>query len=180
MSAGVPDRFRFQPVREEDLQLLQRWVALPHVAAWWDVDPTPEEVREDFLPDPPDPGDDRYIVYCDEQPIGYIQSYVAIDTGSGWWRGFTDPTVRGIDQFIGEPGLVGRGLGTAMVRAFCARLFADPNVSAIQLDPDPANGRAIRCYEKAGFVRMGLVDTPDGQALLMRCERPDPSEFPPR
>ena len=110
MSAGVPDRFRFEPVRAEDLPLLQRWVALPHVAAWWDVDPTPEEVREDFLPDPPDPGDDRYIVSLDGRPIGYIQSYVAIDTGSGWWRGYTDPTVRGIDQFIGEPELLGRGV----------------------------------------------------------------------
>lgn len=172
MSAIVPERFRFEVVREEDLPLLQHWVALPHVAAWWDVDA--DEVREDFLPDPPDPGDHRYIVWHDERPIGYIQSYVAMDTGSGWWRGCTDPSVRGIDQFIGEPALLGRGIGTAMVRAFCAWLFADPAVSAVQLDPDPTNGRAIRCYEKAGFVRVGLVDTPDGTALLMRCERPDP------
>jgi aminoglycoside 6'-N-acetyltransferase len=34
-------------------------------------------------------------------------------------------------------------------------------------DPDPANARAIRAYEKAGFVRDRMVDTPDGIALLM-------------
>jgi aminoglycoside 6'-N-acetyltransferase len=34
-------------------------------------------------------------------------------------------------------------------------------------DPDPGNGRAVRAYEKAGFEREGLVDTPDGPALLM-------------
>jgi len=34
-------------------------------------------------------------------------------------------------------------------------------------DPDPDNPRAIRAYEKAGFVRERLVDTPDGVALLM-------------
>jgi RimJ/RimL family protein N-acetyltransferase len=31
----------------------------------------------------------------------------------------------------------------------------------------PADVRAIRCHEKAGFERVGLVDTPDGPALYM-------------
>ena len=34
-------------------------------------------------------------------------------------------------------------------------------------DPDPANLRAVRAYEKAGFGRDRMVDTPDGPALLM-------------
>ena len=34
-------------------------------------------------------------------------------------------------------------------------------------DPDPANARAIRAYEKAGFRQRPHVDTPDGPALLM-------------
>ena len=34
-------------------------------------------------------------------------------------------------------------------------------------DPDPANTRAVRAYEKAGFEKAGMVDTPDGPALLM-------------
>ena len=36
-------------------------------------------------------------------------------------------------------------------------------------DPDPANIRAIRAYEKAGFRKDRMVDTPDGLALLMVC-----------
>jgi ribosomal protein S18 acetylase RimI-like enzyme len=59
-----------------------------------------------------------------------------------------------------------------MVRAFVARLFADPAVTRVQTDPSPDNGRAIRCYAKAGFHPVGEVDTPDGRALLMVCERP--------
>lgn len=174
MSSHVPKStdFDFVPVAETDLPMLLRWISQPHVAEWWDCAPTLEDVREDFLPEPPDPGDFRYVVRHHGQPIGYIQSYVAVDSGTGWWMGFTDPTVRGIDQFIGEPDLVNRGLGTAMVRAFCDRLFADPTVTAIQLDPDPANTRAIRCYEKAGFQPIGLVETPDGTAYLMRLTRP--------
>jgi aminoglycoside 6'-N-acetyltransferase len=34
-------------------------------------------------------------------------------------------------------------------------------------DPDPRNARALRAYEKAGFVRDRVVETPDGPALLM-------------
>jgi aminoglycoside 6'-N-acetyltransferase len=37
----------------------------------------------------------------------------------------------------------------------------------ILTDPDPINERAVRAYEKAGFGRDRLVDTPDGIALLM-------------
>ncbi len=37
----------------------------------------------------------------------------------------------------------------------------------IVTDPDPANKRAIRAYEKAGFASDRLVDTPEGVALLM-------------
>jgi len=40
-------------------------------------------------------------------------------------------------------------------------------------DPDPANARAVRAYEKAGFHRDREVDTPDGRALLMIRDNPD-------
>jgi hypothetical protein len=43
---------------------------------------------------------------------------------------------------------------------------------SIQVDPSPTNARAIRCYEKAGFTRVGTVVTPDGPALLMRLHGP--------
>jgi RimJ/RimL family protein N-acetyltransferase len=74
---------------------------------------------------------------------------------------------------------LGRGIGTAMVRAFVERLFADAAVTRVQTDPAPGNGRAIRCYEKAGFRAVGEVDTPDGPALLMVCERAPRAEEPP-
>jgi aminoglycoside 6'-N-acetyltransferase len=41
----------------------------------------------------------------------------------------------------------------------------------IVIDPDPANARAIRAYEKASFCRDRTVDTPDGPALLMIRDR---------
>jgi RimJ/RimL family protein N-acetyltransferase len=59
-----------------------------------------------------------------------------------------------------------------MVRAFVdAVLFADPQVTVVQTDPDPGNTRAIRAYLRAGFAVAGPVQTPDGPALLMRRRR---------
>jgi RimJ/RimL family protein N-acetyltransferase len=59
-----------------------------------------------------------------------------------------------------------------MVRDFAGRLFADPAVTRIQTDPHVTNARAIRCYEKAGFRRVGEIATPDGRELLMYLDRP--------
>jgi len=73
---------------------------------------------------------------------------------------------RGIDQFIGEGDMVGRGHGSAFIRAFTDTLLAAGTPRVIT-DPDPANARAIRAYEKAGFRKQHEVDTPDGRSLLM-------------
>jgi RimJ/RimL family protein N-acetyltransferase len=113
-----------------------------------------------------------YIASLNHEPIGFIQEYVVLGSGGGWWESENDPGARGIDQFLADPNRLIQGLGTAMIRSFVAGLFDDPAVTKVQTDPNSANHRAIRCYTKAGFVPVGQVVTPDGSALLMRCERP--------
>jgi len=112
-----------------------------------------------------------YVVYLNDVPIGYIQSYVAAAAGDGWWPDEHDFGVRGIDQFLADEKRLGQGFGTMMVSQFVHFLFQDPSVTRIQADPAPENFRAIRCYEKAGFHRAGLIATPDGEALLMVTDR---------
>lgn len=163
----------FRPLTEDDLPLLHSWLQQPHVAQWWDEPSTPQAIRDEYLPVVQGIDSTRaYLVHDRGRPIGFIQSYVVMDSQDGWWPQESDPGARGIDQFLADPLALNQGLGTAMVRAFIERLFQDPAVAVVQTDPAPHNGRAIRCYEKAGFRRVGIVDTPDGAALLMRCARP--------
>jgi len=153
--------------------MLAEWLNRPHVAEWWTDCQNLTEVREQYLPTLADDSTVwPYIAYLESLPIGYIQSYVAAGAGDGWWPDEHDPGVRGIDQFLADTDSLGRGLGTQMVREFVQFLFEDPAVTRIQADPTPTNLRAIRCYEKAGFRRVGVVNTPDGAAMLMVTERP--------
>ena len=73
---------------------------------------------------------------------------------------------RGIDQFIGEPDMIDRGHGSALIRSFVDGLLKT-GTPRVVTDPDPENVRAVRAYEKAGFQKVRLVNTPDGRALLM-------------
>jgi aminoglycoside 6'-N-acetyltransferase Ib len=164
---------RFERLTEADLPMLAKWLNRPHVAEWWADCQTLAEVRDEYLPTPMDDSTPLpYIVYLASLPIGYIHSYVAAGAGDGWWSGEHDPAVRGIDQFLADADSLGRGIGTQMVREFVEFLFEDPTVTRVQADPAPTNLRAIRCYEKAGFRRVGVISTPDGAAMLMVVDRP--------
>lgn len=171
----------FRPLTEADLPLLHAWLTCPHVVEWWEPAPTLEAVRAEYLPrltgpdvlplDSPS-GVVQYLACEEGEPFAFVQAYrVMADQEAGWWPDETDPHALGIDQFIGRPERLGQGLGTRMLRAFTAMLFADPRVRTLQTDPDPANARAIACYRKVGFREAGVVETPDGPAMLMRLSR---------
>jgi AacA4 family aminoglycoside N(6')-acetyltransferase len=146
-----------------------------HIVEWWggeEARPSLEEVKEQYLPSVmAEASVIPYIAMLGAEPIGFAQSYVAIGSGGGWWEDETDPGVRGIDQSLANPDQLGMGLGTRLVRALVEPLFLDLKVTKIQTDPAPTNLRAIRCYEKAGFVQQKIINTPDGPAVYMSQTR---------
>jgi aminoglycoside 6'-N-acetyltransferase len=154
--------YQFRPMTAADLPLVLHWLRQPHVVQWWgDTHEQFELVSGDLEVE----AMDQFIVALDDRPFAYIQCYdpqVWPENGLGAHPQGT----RGIDQFIGEPDMVDRGHGSAFVRAFIEHVLAD-GAPRVITDPDPANARAVRAYEKAGFEKVHLVDTPDGTALLM-------------
>ena len=151
--------YTFTRLAADDLPLVQGWLRQPHVAEWWDDDGEIAGIVADR-------GGDTvpYLVRLAGGPLGYLQCSEL------------EPAVRGIDQFIGEPELVGRGHGSAFIRLFCDRLFDARSAEAITTDPDPANARAVRAYAKAGFRPVGPKSEPWGNVLLMRRDRASPRE----
>jgi AacA4 family aminoglycoside N(6')-acetyltransferase len=169
--AANEDPVTLRLMTEHDLPMLHDWLNRPHIVEWWGGEeerPTLDDVLEHYLPrvlakESVTP----YIVILGNEPIGYAQSYIALGSEDGWWVEETDPGVRGIDQSLADPTQLNKGLGTKLVRALVDLLFADPSVTKIQTDPAPSNLRAIRCYEKAGFVQEKVITTPDGAAIYM-------------
>jgi aminoglycoside 6'-N-acetyltransferase len=154
--------YSFRPMTAEDLPMVRGWLAARHVARWWgDPDQQFTLISEDLA----HPAMDQFIVALGERPFAYLQCYDPNAWSDHGFGAFPDGT-RGIDQFIGEANLVDRGHGSAFIRGFVDELFAD-GTPRVLTDPSPDNARAIKAYEKAGFGRQGLVDTPDGRALLM-------------
>ena len=153
--------YQFRPISAADLPLLRTWLAQPHVREWWG---DPDEQFGLVSGDMNEPAMDQYIVSTDEKPFGYLQCYRLTD-----WNicfGPQPEETRGIDQMIGMPDMIGQGHGSGFIRVFIEGLLAN-GTPRVVTDPDPENTRAIRAYEKAGFVRQHEVDTPDGIALLM-------------
>jgi aminoglycoside 6'-N-acetyltransferase len=155
-------QYRFRPMSADDLPLVRRWLTMPHVVEWWgDADEQFTLVNGDL----DEPAMDQFVVVAQQQPFAYLQCYDPAAWPEGGLGAHPKGT-RGIDQFIGEAAMINRGHGSAFIRAFADDLLG-VGAPRVVTDPDPRNARAIRAYEKAGFVKDNLVDTPDGIALLM-------------
>jgi len=154
--------YEFRPMTAADLPLVLHWLKQPHVVQWWG------DSREQFelvSGDLEVEAMDQFTVALNDRPFAYIQCYdlrAWPDNGLGEHPEGT----RAVDQFIGEPDMVDHGHGSAFIRAFVERVL-DEGAPRVVTDPDPENARAIRAYEKAGFEKVDLIDTPDGIALLM-------------
>ncbi|MDE7044404.1 MAG: GNAT family N-acetyltransferase, partial [Acetatifactor sp.] len=59
--------------------------------------------------------------------------------------------------FIGEDDARGRGIGTAAAKLMLRYCFEEEGLHRIYLRAFSSNLQAIRSYEKAGFVREGLL-----------------------
>jgi RimJ/RimL family protein N-acetyltransferase len=159
-----PGRIDFRPVTAQDYELLENWMQRPHWQEWWgEVDTELGHIREMVE------GRDStrpFLFLLDGEPAGYIQVWIIADhlaepwlSKAPWLRDVPADSV-GVDLSIGTESNLGKGLGTAVLKAFLERLAAEGRHSII-IDPDAANLRAIRAYEKAGFKSILVAPGPE-------------------
>lgn len=171
----------FRPMREEDLPIVRAWLVQPHVRRWYDdvpgaafPDDTIERYRRAIR------GEERtyrYIVALDGRPIGEVQSYRVDDHPEYAAEIAIDEPAIGIDLFIGEPELIGRGLGPALIRSFLREVaFPHHEVDLCVIGPAKSNTAAIRANEKAGFRHHKTYVEPDAREpehVLLTLRRSD-------
>ncbi|MDF2578343.1 MAG: family N-acetyltransferase [Chlamydiales bacterium] len=93
--------FNFSPLRMEDLDLLISWLMRSHVMNYWEESLDQIVLRKKYEDKIEDKISPSFIIYQQQNPIGYIQYYWANKVGNGWWPDEVEGTV-GIDLFIGE------------------------------------------------------------------------------
>jgi RimJ/RimL family protein N-acetyltransferase len=168
-------KLEFRRLTAEDLPLFHEWLQREHVHRWWSERESYDDVVEHYLPsiEGREPTD-LYSIVAHERPIGFVQTYKVADHPDYRDLVEVEDGVAGVDLFIAEPELVGRGLGTEVLRQFVDDVvFSDPAVHACIADPDAENIASLRAFEKAGFAQVRLfVDPSDGRPhTLLRRER---------
>jgi RimJ/RimL family protein N-acetyltransferase len=160
----------FVPVQPKHYPLLRHWLEAPHMREWWG-EPETElgyiremvEGRDTTRP---------FLIALDDEPVGYIQCwFIGHHQNEQWvkdhpWLLAFPSDAIGVDLSIGEPDKLSQGIGSAALAAFVQKL-RDEGHRTIIIDPDPANERAVRAYEKAGFRKAMLREASDGPVLLM-------------
>jgi aminoglycoside 6'-N-acetyltransferase len=158
---------KLRPSTEDDLGRLERWFNDPEVYRWWGRRPlSSEEVAAKYI-GRRCPRVESFIIEFTSQAIGYIQYHLE------------GPGEAGLDMML-LPDFRDRGLGPRAARLLVAHLASARGWTDITVDPATDNPRAIRGWEKAGFVIEGeWPDHPDGPALLMRSRLGESRDLSP-
>jgi aminoglycoside 6'-N-acetyltransferase len=153
----------FRALARSDFPLLQKWLAEPHVDAWWHQPLDLSDLEQKYGPriDGVKPVH-VFIIEHEKRPIGWIQWYRWSDFPEHAAQLKADPGAAGIDLSIGEIALIGKGLGSSAIRNFVLGIVStQPGVTAVVADPEERNGRSCRAFEKAGYVSLRTVQVRD-------------------
>jgi [ribosomal protein S5]-alanine N-acetyltransferase len=131
-----------RPVEERDWPLIHRWQNDPEV--WWlmdyegpfsmaDVEASERRARDEGVP---------FMIEVDARPIGRI--------GLNQFR--RRDRIAALYILIGERDVWGRGYGTDAIIALLAWAFDRHDLHQVELWSLADNERALRAYEKCGFV----------------------------
>ncbi len=146
-------------LQPEDAALLWKWLNDPDVLAYYEGRDRPqsrEDIREGFYEDKSEAT--LCIIQFMGNDIGYLQFYPLDDEDKqSYGYGENDGVIYGMDQFIGETAYWNRGIGTGLIGEVARYLFSCQGADKIVMDPQAWNERAIKVYEKNGFVKKRLL-----------------------
>jgi 8-oxo-dGTP pyrophosphatase MutT (NUDIX family) len=162
-----PATVSFRTMEHDDLPQVVDWQAAPHVARWWHGEcATLAEAEHRYGASIA--GDDPtrlWVAMLDGRAVGYLQDYrVGDDEAYAAWTG--ELQAIGFDYLIGEPEVIGRGLGTRMIWEYVRDVLVPgyPEAPTFLASPAEGNGASLRALAKCGFAAGRRIDVPaDGR-----------------
>ena len=156
----------FRPLAQSDLLNIQRWLDDSEVATWWrEDDLSLEAIIGTYKPiiDGTEPVR-GFVIEIGGEDVGFIQAYRLGDHPTYLRQIDLDPDAVATDLFIGEGSHRGHGWGGRVLEAFLERIvFGEMSAKLAMIAPEPANLRAIRVYERAGFRWVKTVPVQDDE-----------------
>lgn len=143
----------------EDYKLMTKWLSTGELLDYYEGRSNSFDLEKVIKKFAPRAKGEVAVAPCliehNEKAIGYIQyypiepdEYEVGDTIN--LKNYKMPY--GIDLFIGETDNWNKGNGTTVVKSLISYLFIKKDADIIFIDPQKWNTRAIRCYEKSGFI----------------------------
>jgi aminoglycoside 6'-N-acetyltransferase len=136
------ERVVLRPIRDDDVDALVAILREPSVARWWNPLPDEAAAREAVHD-----GDVIFTVEVEGDVAGWLS--VSEETDADFRHA-------GIDVFL-TAARQDAGLGTEAVRLAVDWLIGPRGHHRVTIDPCLANRRAIRCYERVGFLPVGVM-----------------------
>lgn len=144
------EKVRLRPTEERDLPRFVEWLADRDVTRWLAAMGEPPTLEDEW----------EWYERRREDPESVMWS---IETLEGRLAGNVElrltPRAKRAEMGIAiqDKSLWSRGLGTDAVRLVLRYAFEDLQLNRVELTTDEENRRAVRCYEKCGFTREGLL-----------------------
>ena len=165
-------RFTFRCVDPvADTPLLHSWVTQPYAAFWGMLSATVRDVAEEYTKIQStghhhallglDGGVPAFLMEEYLPPLSPLAGVYATQSGD-----------IGMHLLVGPPeGPVRTGFTTRVMEAVLDRLFADPGVERVVVEPDVRNHKIHVLNARLGFQPAGEVVLPGKTALLSFCTR---------
>lgn len=149
---------------------------MPHVDAWWREPLDLEGVKAKYGPRIEGRVPVQVLLMLQGgAPVGWIQWYRWADYAAHATALGATAHEAGLDLSIGEPELLGRGLGSRAIDLLVTDVLErHPGIAGFVSDPEARNLRSVRAFQKAGFHVAATVQLP-GEASarsVMRRLRP--------
>ena len=167
----------YRPLADADLPLMTEWLNRPHLRRFYQHEPTTlAEVTAKYGPrirheEPVH----SWLALLDGAPFGYLQCYRNVDEPE-WQATIGADHGLSIDLFIGEPDLIGRGVGRRMLGGYVDQVaFAlYPDEQLCWICHEVVNLPALGCSKAAGFAPVRALEEDGKPSLLLVRQRRRP------
>ncbi len=164
------ERVRLRPVQESDLPRFVEWLADREMTRWLAAMGDPPTLDNEYEWYERRRSDPESVMWSIETLDGLLLGNVELRLTPRAWRAEMGIAIQDKTQWS-------QGYGTDAVRLVLGHAFRELKLNRVELTTDEANARAIRCYEKCGFEREGLlrqhrlIDEKFGNTVVMAVLR---------